>query len=272
MKILQVIILGIVQGIAEFLPISSSAHLIIFRDVFGIASFIKGNMELTFDLALHLGTLFAIIIFFFKDIIRILVNGFSKEKVHKKGGNLLWLLAIATIPAGIAGVLFEDTISDFFRHNYILISLALIFMGIVLYLCDKKSKQSRKMEDLGVKDAIIIGISQVFALIPGFSRSGMTILAARLLKVNREDSAKFSFFLSLPVVLGACALKLCKESTWTLIGANVDIFIIGMLASFITGILSIKFLLKYLDNHNFKVFMIYRILIAIVVILVVTIK
>ena len=145
-------------------------------------------------------------------------------------------------------------------------------MGIVLYLCDKKSKQSRKMEDLGVKDAIIIGISQVFALIPGFSRSGMTILAARLLKVNREDSAKFSFFLSLPVVLGACALKLCKESTWTLIGANVDIFIIGMLASFITGILSIKFLLKYLDNHNFKVFMIYRILIAIVVILVVTIK
>ncbi len=270
MKILQVIILGIVQGIAEFLPVSSSAHLIIFRDVFGIANFIKGDMELAFDLALHFGTVLAILLFFSKDIIEMIKNGFSKEKVHKKGGNLLWLIVVATIPAGIAGVLFEDTIEGFFRNNYLLISFSLIFMGIVLYLCDKKSKTNRKMKDLDFKDAIIIGLSQVFALIPGFSRSGTTISAARALRLNRKDAAKFSFYMSLPVVLGACVLKLMKGSTWALIAANSGIFIIGILSSFITGILTIKLLLKYLDTHNFKIFMIYRILISVVVILVTT--
>lgn len=269
MKTLQVIILGIVQGIAEFLPISSSAHLIIFRDVFGIASFIKGDMELAFDLALHFGTLLAIVIFFFKDIVTMIKNGFSKKEVHKKGGNLLWLIVIATIPAGIAGVLLEDKVDALFRHNYILISMALIFMGVVIYLCDKDNEEKRSLKDMNVKDAIIIGISQIFALIPGFSRSGMTISAARALKLKREDAAKFSFYMSLPVVLGACVLKLCKSSTWTLIGANLGIFVIGILTSFIVGILTIKFLLKYLDNHNFKIFMVYRIIIALIVMAVV---
>ena len=270
MKILSIIVLGIIQGIAEFLPISSSAHLIIFRDVFGIGSFVKGNMELTFDIALHLGTLLAILLFFFKDFIDMIKKGFTKD-VKKKDGKLLWYIVAATIPAAIVGVLFEDIIDEAIRNNYILIAIALIFMGIVIYLCDKYNKQEKSVKDITLKDAILIGCSQVFALIPGFSRSGTTIACARVLNIKREDAAKFSFFLSAPVVAGAVLLKLVKSETWVMIGANPMIFVIGILSSFVTGLLCIKFLLKYLNKHDFKAFMIYRIILAIIVLLVVLI-
>ena len=131
---IEVIILGIVQGIAEFLPISSSAHLIIFRDVFGIGSGIGSNISMTFDIALHLGTLLAILIYFFKDFWKILMNGFTKPKTTD--GKLMWFILIATIPAAIFGVLFEETIEELLRGNFILIACALIFMGIIIYLAD----------------------------------------------------------------------------------------------------------------------------------------
>ena len=268
MNILQIIILGIIQGISEFLPISSSAHLIIFRDIFGIGSFVKGNMELTFDIALHLGTLIAILLFFYKDFIDMIKKGFSKD-IKKKDGKLLWYIVLATIPAAIVGVLFEDIIDKMVKLNYILIACALIIMGIVIYLCDKYNKQEKNVKDITMKDAIIIGCSQVFALIPGFSRSGTTIAMARILNVKREDAAKFSFFLSAPVVAGAVGLKLLKSETWAMIMANSTVFIIGILASFITGLICIKFLLKYLNKHDFKAFMIYRIILAIVVLIVI---
>ncbi len=267
MRMLEVIILGAVQGIAEFLPISSSAHLIIFRNIFGIGSFITGKMDLVFDLSLHFGTILAIIIFFFNELLTMIKRGLNPKEVHKKGGNLLWLIVVASIPAAIFGVLFDEFFEDIFRNNFILISFGLIFMGILLYIFDKDSKTNRSINDLTYKDAIIIGISQVLALIPGFSRSGTTISAARYLKLNREDAAKFSFFLSLPVVLGACLLKLLKASTWSLIMSNLSIFIVGIITSFVVGVLTIKVLLKYLDNHNFKVFMIYRIILAAIVLL-----
>ena len=138
-------------------------------------------------------------------------------------------------------------------------------MGIIIYLADAKSKSDKNLKTITLKDAIIIGCSQVFALIPGFSRSGTTIAAGRLLGVNREDAAKFSFFLSAPVVCGAVALELLEKTTWTVIAAELSTFIIGILISFIIGILCIKYLLKYLHSHNFKIFMIYRVLIALVV-------
>lgn len=266
MDFLSVIILGIVQGIAEFLPISSSAHLIIFRDIFGIGAGMNPNMELAFDIALHLGTLLAIAVFFFNDFIKMITKGLTKG-VKDPDGKILWYLIAATIPAAVIGVLFEDVIENAIRTNYLIIGLALAVMGVIIYLADKYSKSTKTIKKLTLKDAILIGCSQVFALIPGFSRSGTTIAAGRVLGINREDAAKFSFFLSAPVVCGAVVLKLLDSTTWTIIAANVTTFILGILIAFLVGLLCIKFLLKYLDNHNFKIFMIYRLIIALIVII-----
>lgn len=261
---IDIIILGIIQGIAEFLPISSSAHLIIFREVFNIGSNIAPNIELTFDLALHFGTLLAIIIFFFKELWQIFTSGITKG-TKTKDGRLFWYLIIATIPAGIVGVLFEDIFDSFFRKQLWLIALALIIMGIIIYLVDKKSKIDKDIKEMKWYQALIVGCAQVFALIPGFSRSGTTITASRALGLNREDSAKFSFYLSVPVVLGASFFSLIKENTLTIISENLVTFGIGILISFIVGLLCISFLLKYIRKHDFKIFMVYRILLGILV-------
>ena len=261
---IDIIILGIIQGIAEFLPISSSAHLIIFRDIFGIGTNIGSKIELAFDLALHFGTLLAIIIYFFNDLFKILLDGLTKG-TKTKNGRLFWYLIIATIPAGIVGVLFEDVFDTFFRKQLWLIAIALIVMGIIIYMVDKKSKIRFDIKEMKWYQALIVGCAQVFALIPGFSRSGTTITASRALGLDREDSAKFSFYLSVPVVAGATLLTLIKGETLTIISENLMIFGIGILISFITGLLCISFLLKYIKNNDFKAFMIYRIILGILV-------
>lgn len=265
MEWIETIILGIIQGISEFLPISSSAHLIIFRDVFGIGVSMEANVALAFDLALHLGTLFAILVFFFNDFWDMLIRGLTKGMKDEKG-KLLWYLVIATIPAAIVGVLFEDVIEDAIRSNYILIACALAIMGIIIYLCDRFSHSSKDLSKMRARDAFLIGCSQVFALIPGFSRSGTTIAAGRTLQLNREDAAKFSFYLSAPVVLGAVVLQLLKKGTIDLILSHLAIFLLGIVSSFLIGLLCIGFLLKYLKKHDFKVFMWYRIILAVIVI------
>lgn len=266
MDILEILILGFVQGIAEFLPISSSAHLIIFRDIFGIGSGMSANMDLTFDIALHFGTLLSIGVFFFKDFIKMIQKGFTKG-VKDDDGKILWYLVAATIPAAIVGVLFEEAIENVVRSNYVVIAIALAVMGIIIYLADKFSKETKTIKKMTLKDAILVGCSQVFALIPGFSRSGTTIAAGRVLGLDRESAAKFSFFLSAPVVLGAVCLQLIKGTTFSVIAANLGTFILGILVSFVIGVLCIKYLLKYLQKHNFKIFMIYRVVLAAVVLI-----
>lgn len=262
-----VIILAIIQGIAEFLPISSSAHLIIFRDLFGIgAGSVSGDLALAFDIALHFGTLLAIAIYFFKDFWNMVLSGVTKGTKTKEG-RLFWYIVVATIPAAIVGVLFEDMIEKAIRSNFILIGCALIIMGIIIYLADKYSKEEKNFDSMTIKDAILIGCSQVFALIPGFSRSGTTIAAARGLKLEREDAAKFSFYLSAPVVLGAVVLSVFDEVTITAITSNLSIFIIGVGVAFISGLLCIEFLLRYIKKHDFKLFMWYRVVLGILVIL-----
>ena len=271
MNFIEILILGFIQGIAEFLPISSSAHLIIFRDIFGIGAGMSSNMELTFDIALHFGTLLAIGVFFFWDFIKMIQKGFTKG-VRDDDGKILWYLVAATIPAAIAGILFEDAIENVIRSNYVVIALALAIMGVIIYLADKYSKQTKDIKKMTLKDAIIVGCSQVFALIPGFSRSGTTIAAGRVLGLDRESAAKFSFYLSAPVVLGAVVLQLIKGSALSVIAANLGTFVLGILVSFVIGLLCIKYLLKYLQKHNFKIFMVYRVVLAIVVLVYIFIR
>ena len=271
MKIIETIILGVIQGIAEFLPISSSAHLIIFRDVFGIGSFISGNMEMSFDIALHFGTFMAILVFFFKDFWKMFIKGFTKG-TKDKDGKMMWMIVVATIPAAVFGVLFEDKIDELVRTNYLLIAIALAVMGIIIKYCDKLNSEERSFKDMSFRDAIMIGCAQVFALIPGFSRSGTTISMARVLKINRSDAARFSFYLSAPVVLGAVAIKVLKGEMISLITYDPVTFIIGVLISFISGILCIKFLLNYIKKHDYNIFMWYRLLLSLIVLIVLLLK
>ena len=262
---IEVIFLAIIQGIAEFLPISSSAHLIIFRDLFGIgSSVITGDLALAFDIALHFGTLLAIAIYFFQDFFSMVLNGITKGTKTQEG-KMFWYIVVATIPAAIVGVLFEDVIENAIRGNFILIASALIVMGVLIYVADRFSKQSKNFKDMGIKDALLIGCSQVFALIPGFSRSGTTIAAARGLKIKREEAAKFSFYLSAPVVFGAVVLSIFDEATMSAIRANLSIFVIGIVAAFMSGLLCIEFLLKYIKKHDFKVFGWYRVILGVLV-------
>ncbi len=262
-----VIILAIIQGIAEFLPISSSAHLIIFRDLFGIgASSVSGDLALAFDIALHFGTLLAIAIYFFKDFWNMVISGLTKG-TKTKDGKLFWYIVVATIPAAIVGVLFEDVIEEAIRTNYILIGIALIIMGVIIYFVDKKSKQEKDFSKMSLKEALLIGCSQVFALIPGFSRSGTTIAAARGLKLNREDAAKFSFYLSAPVVLGAVVLSIFDATTLAAISSHLSIFIVGVGVAFLSGLWCIEFLLRYIKKHDFQLFMWYRVLLGVIVII-----
>lgn len=263
---IEVIFLAIIQGIAEFLPISSSAHLIIFRDVFGIGKdVISSNLELTFDIALHLGTALAILVYFFKDFWNMAVKGFTKG-IKDKTGKLMWYIVAATIPAALVGILFEDVIDEVIRTKYPLIAIALIVMGIIIYVVDSKMPREKEVKDMSLKDAIIIGCSQVFALIPGFSRSGTTIATGRFLHLEREDAAKFSFYLSAPVVLGAVVLQLFKID-FNIIASNFGIFALGIIVSFLVGLFCISFLLHYLKSNDFKLFMWYRLALGIIVLI-----
>ncbi len=257
MKIIETIILGIVQGIAEFLPISSSAHLIIFRDVFGIGSFITGSMEMSFDIALHFGTFLAILVYFFKDFWKMFIKGFTKG-CKDQNGKMMWMIVVATIPAAIMGVLFEEVISDMILNNYVLIVICLAVMGIIIRYTDKLSKEEKNLKEMTFRDAILIGCAQVCALVPGFSRSGTTILAGRLIGIDKEAITKFTFLLSVPIIAGATVLKV-KDLELT------KEVIIGVVTSFIVGIICIKFLLKYIKNHDFSIFAFYRVIVAIII-------
>ena len=259
-----IILLSIIQGISEFLPISSSAHLIIARDVFKIGTAITEDMALSFDLAVHLGTLVAVIIYFWSDLKTMIYKGL-KCGVKDKEGRVLWLIAVATIPAALAGVFFEEIIETIIRGNLYIIATALAFMGIIIYAADQYAKNDKSINDLNFKKVLFIGFLQIFALIPGFSRSGTTITAGRLLNLERGESAKFSFLMLLPITGGAIVYKSLNWETVDIVMNNSLIFIIGIIVAFITGYFVIGFLLKYLKKHDFKIFMWYRLALAAIV-------
>jgi len=265
MEIYQAIILGVIQGLTELLPISSSAHL------FLIPWFFNWGIPESFDVALHFGTLLAIGIFFFKDWIQLIKGGY-KRIIHKEKsseGRMFWYIVIATIPGGIIGFILDKYAENLLTQPLI-IAIALIVMGIILYIADKTSKNKTDYENLSFKQTFIVGLSQALAFIPGVSRSGVTMTTGRLLGIKREAVAKYSFMLSAPIVLAATVFKLNEFIQYFMIADMVGIiaFIIGVLASFIVGIFVIKFLLAYLKKGSFKIFAIYRIIIGIIVLFV----
>lgn len=246
----EAIILGIVQGITEFLPVSSTAHLILFPWFFGW----KGAVDsLTFDVALHAGTLLALIGCFWKDWIEI----FLRKR------RLLLFLVIATIPAGLAGILFKHAIEGSLRSPLI-ISITLILFGIVM-LFSERMKKDRTVKDVKISDALVIGISQAVALIPGVSRSGITISAGLFMGLKREESARFSFLLSTPVVLGAVLLE-GRKLLLSPDNYDLNLFLAGLIASAISGLLAIRFLLYFFRRHPLNIFVYYRFVLAVIII------
>lgn len=244
-EIFQAFILGVIQGITEFLPISSTAHLIIVPWLFGW----KGTINsLSFDIAVHVGTLISIFYCFWKDWIDI----FLRDK------KMLFYIILGTIPAGLAGITFHDFIENELR-NPLIIVFTLIFVGILMLIAEKVSKKER--ESINISDALFIGTAQAVALIPGVSRSGITITAGLFKGLERAYAARFSFLLSTPAVAGAAVIDLYKSIK---IGYFYDysIFTVGVLSSSITGILAIKFLLNFLKKYPLNLFIYYRWILA----------
>ena len=233
MEIIQSLILGVVQGLTELLPISSSAHLNLIPWIF------NWDIPASFDVALHFGTLLAIAIFFFKDWIDLIKGGYKQvvKKEKSTEGRMFWYIVIATIPGGIIGFILDHIVGESLGEMPLLIAIALIVMGIILYIVDKKAPSNIKYEDMTFKQTFLIGLSQALAFIPGVSRSGITMTTGRLMGVDRSSTAKYSFMLSAPIVLGATLYKF-KDFVFNLP------FVVGVLSSFIVGLLVIKFLLK----------------------------
>ena len=261
-QVFQALVLGIVQGLTELLPISSSAHLDILPWLFGWKNSDAFNITFEgFDVALHVGTLLAIGLFFFKDWLKLIKGGYDLaiKKKKTKEGKMFWYIVVATIPGGIIGLLLDKFVGDSLKHPLI-IATALIVMGIILYLVDKNSKSNVKYEQMNFKQTFLIGLSQCLAFIPGVSRSGITMTTGRAMGIERESVAKYSFMLSAPIVLAATVLKL-KDFVFSIP------FFVGILASFIVGILVIKFLLNYLKKGSFKIFAIYRLIFGMIIII-----
>ena len=267
MSILQALVLGVIQGLTELLPISSSGHLEIIPWLFNWTSDPQFNIDFEgFDVALHFGTFLAIALFFFKDWIKLIVGGFNQVVKKKKTteGRMFWYLVIATIPGGIIGLLLDTFAGDILKKP-IIIAIALIVMGIILYFVDKKSKSTTNYEHMSFKQTFLIGLSQCLAFIPGVSRSGITMTAGRAMGVDRTSAARYSFMLSAPIVFAATIFKL-KDFVF-----NIPFFI-GVLTSFIVGIIVIKWLLNYLQKGSFKLFAIYRVIFGIIIIVFTFIK
>jgi undecaprenyl-diphosphatase len=263
--VFQALVLGIVQGLTELLPISSTGHLII------VPQFLHwGQHPLVFDTTLHLGTAAALMLFFWKELYKIVCNlmqDFFKFKYDiKYYSQESWLgfkILAGSIPAAVIGVLFGDQIENFFR-NMLSVAIFILAGAVLMFIAEKFYKGS--LENIKLKTSFFIGLFQALALLPGFSRSGSTISGAMLMGTKREEAARFSFLLSIPIVLGAGLFEL-RHAAGTLHDVSVTALTVGFLASLISGLVAINFLLKFLKDHKLYVFVGYRVLLFLVLIL-----
>jgi len=250
--------LGIIQGLTEFLPISSSGHLILAEWATGWKGELINN--LTFDVALHIGTLIAVLWYFWQDWLRLgsATINVARGKAPAYEARLVWYIGLATLPAVIVGLKFEHIVETAFR-NPLLVAAALVVGSLVMWLADRYSPRERHLGTMTFGHAFFVGCAQAVALIPGISRSGITIAAGLIAGYRREDAARFSFLLSTPVIAGAGLLKLRHinfqgHAAWGCI--------LGTLSSAVVGYLAIKFLIRYLERHSLNIFVWYRLALA----------
>ncbi|PYV20027.1 MAG: undecaprenyl-diphosphatase UppP [Acidobacteria bacterium] len=278
MEVFAAVVLGIVQGLTEFLPVSSSAHLVL------VPWFLGWKPEgLTFDVALHLGTSAALLAFFWREWVELAREGFlgilRRDPLGNAPRRLAWPLALATIPGGVFGLTLEKWIEAHARSPQVIAAMLVIF-GLVLLYAERRGKQQRSIEDLSWSDGLWIGLSQALALVPGVSRSGITISTAMLRDARRTAAARFSFLLSTPVILGAGVLQarhLVRAALHPALAASTDlgapehlswaVLLAGTASASVTGFLCIRFFLRYLERHSFVPFVLYRIALAALVLL-----
>ncbi len=254
MSELQVIFLGFIQGITEFLPISSSGHLLIAKEWLNL-----DFHSISFDIALHLGSLLAIVIYFYKDITFMFKDFFNILLFKKVKSKLFTQVVIATIPVVIFGVILKITNLESSVRIIPIIAFNLIFFGIFLYFADKKSVSNTSLYEISYKKSLMIGIFQCLALIPGVSRSGICLTGSRIAGVDKLSAVKFSMLISIPSVLGAGLLTFISMDTNEFMPQE---FLLGFVVSFFVGIFVIKFLLDFIKKFSFKIFMIYRIILG----------
>lgn len=266
-EILKAILFGIVEGVTEWLPISSTGHLILLDEFVYLK--VSDEFQSMFDVVIQLGAILAVIVLFFHKL-----NPFapSKSKAEKKQTWDLWFkVIVAIIPSGLVGVLFDDWMDEHL-HNGIVVAIALIVYGIAFILVERKN-QGRHLRvigdvhDIGYKTALMIGIFQCLSLVPGTSRSGSTILGAIMIGVSRSAGAEFSFFMAIPTMLGASAIKGLKFvlSGVGITGLEIGILVVGCVVSFIVSLLVIKALMEYVRKHSFSAFGVYRIILGVIV-------
>ena len=264
MPLYQAIVLAIVQGITEFLPISSTGHLILFPWFLGWK-----DPGLTFDVALHAGTLLAVVLYFWRMWMEMLlaavgIGDSSNPEVHQRR-RLFWLLVIATIPGAIVGALFEKKADTAFR-NPLVIGVALIVVALFMWAGEKVTRDDEPLTGISLPDALIVGIAQAFAVIPGVSRSGSTMTAGLFRNMKRETAARFSFLLSAPIIAGAVLFKAVQVHHQG--GLPPDMrapFLAGIIVSAAVGIVVIGWLIRYLERRTFRAFIIYRLALGVVV-------
>lgn len=268
-EIIKVLFLGIVEGITEWLPISSTGHMILVDEFIKLK--VTDEFKEMFFVVIQLGAIMAVVVLYWN---KIFPFNFKKKNSNKVGFinmdimNLWFKVLVATIPAAVVGILFEDKIDELF-YNYQVVSITLIVYGIIFIIIENKKKGSsfaiQDMSQLSYRIALIIGFFQVLALIPGTSRSGATIVGGMLLGTSRVLAAEFTFYLAIPVMFGASLLKLIKFGL-DFTGSEIAILILGMTTAYVVSIMAIKFLIGYIKNNSFKVFGYYRIVLGIVVI------
>lgn len=272
------IIFGIVQGATEFLPVSSSGHLLLLHKFFPGFSM---SDALAFDVALHIGTLVAVIWFFWSDVVKYAVAGvrslllavrgvFSQEQQQKNvllsaeertDMRIAWYILLATIPAGAAGFFFEDLITEYFWQTAIVTGVMFILVGILFLVVEYAGwgNHKRELNDMRFVDALVVGLAQVLALIPGTSRSGITLVGGMIMKLSREQAARFSFLLSIPLIAGAGLKKGADLASIGVVGSEIPALIFGFLAALVVGYVVIKWLLEYFMTNTLKPFAWYRI-------------
>lgn len=260
MNIIQAIILGIVQGLTEFIPVSSSGHLVVTHRLLDAE-----GAGLLFDVALHIGTLLALTAFFYKDIIKYLRAIF----VRNDNSRIAWLLVFATLPAVIIGILLQSAAETNFR-SIRLVAMNLILLGLVMLLAERyaaRRKAKTEFRKISRSQALAMGVAQAAAIVPGVSRSGGTITAGLFFGLDRVSATRFSFLLAIPITFGAIIKVLVADSAFADVGGQMGIFVAGILAAALSGLVAIRFLISYLSRHSLAAFAYYRVALGIIVLL-----